>query len=149
MKRTIFLLLMYAMTAAVAASQTAQSKDSTEKYLLALENAWNQAQLHYDANALSALVADGFVNTDYDGTFQNRAEFLTSLKDPNYRPESVANDGVVVHLFGNTAIVTGNYRAKGTYKGKLFDHRGRFTDTWINLNGKWQCVASHSSLAAR
>jgi hypothetical protein len=35
---------------------------------------------------------------------------------------------------------------KGTYKGKPFNHRGRFTDTWVRLNGKWLCVATHSSL---
>jgi len=49
-------------------------------------------------------------------------------------------------VFGDTAIATGTFTAKGAYKGKQFDHRGRFTDTWVRLNGKWQCVASHISL---
>ena len=43
------------------------------------------------------------------------------------------------------AVVAGVYHAKGLYKGKPFDHYGRFTDTWAFLNGKWVCVASHTS----
>ena len=44
--------------------------------LIALENAWNQAQLHHDAKAVSNLVSDSFVYTDYDGTVMNKADFL-------------------------------------------------------------------------
>jgi len=44
--------------------------------LIALENAWNQAQLHHDAKAVSNLVSDNFVYTDYDGTVMNKAAFL-------------------------------------------------------------------------
>ena len=36
--------------------------------------------------------------------------------------------------------------AKGTYQGKPYNHVGRFTDTWVLDLGKWQCVASHTSL---
>jgi hypothetical protein len=36
--------------------------------LIALENAWNQAQLHHDSKALNNLVSEEFVYTDYDGT---------------------------------------------------------------------------------
>jgi ketosteroid isomerase-like protein len=52
----------------------------------------------------------------------------------------------VVHSFGNTAIVVGDYYEKGIDKGKPWERRGRFTDTWMNLAGRWQCVASHFSV---
>ena len=42
--------------------------------------------------------------------------------------------------------VIGTYHSKGTYKGKAFDHTGRFTDTWIYQDGKWLCVATHTNL---
>ena len=44
------------------------------------------------------------------------------------------------------AVVTGVYHTQGTYHGKPYDHYGRFTDTWVLDMGKWQCVASHTSL---
>ena len=115
--------------------------------LIALENAWNQAQLHHDAKALNNLVSDGFVYTDYDGTVMNKAEFLADLKNPDYRASLIANDEARVISYAiNAAIVVGTYHSKGTYKRQPFDHYGRFTDTWLYQNNKWQCVASHTTL---
>lgn len=117
-----------------------------ESKLIALENAWNQAQVHHDAKAVSNLVSDGFVYTDYDGTVMNKADFLKDLKDPDYRASLVTNDGVRVISYLNAAIVVGTYHSKGTYKRQPFEHYGRFTDTWLYLDNKWQCVASHTNL---
>src|SRR5437763_1143676 len=64
--------------------------------LIALENAWNQAQVHHDSKAVSSLVSDNFVYTDYDGTVMNKADFLKDLKNPDYRASLVTNDGVRV-----------------------------------------------------
>src|SRR5205823_10871714 len=64
--------------------------------LLALENAWNQAQLHHDAKAVEGLISDNFVYTDYDGTVMNKAEFLADLQDPAYRASLIANENVKV-----------------------------------------------------
>jgi ketosteroid isomerase-like protein len=49
-------------------------------------------------------------------------------------------------MYGDSAIVTGIYRSKGTYQGGPYEHIGRFTDTWVYTDGRWQCVASHTSL---
>ena len=114
--------------------------------LIALENAWNQAQLHHDAKALDSLVSDAFVYTDYDGTVMNKAQFLADLQDPEYHAILIANENARVISYPNVAIVVGTYHSKGTYKRQPFDHYGRFTDTWMYLNGKWQCIASHTNL---
>jgi hypothetical protein len=114
--------------------------------LIALENAWNQAQLHHDSKAVSDLISDGFIYTDYDGTVMNKAQFLADLKDPDYRATLIANDEARVVPYVNAAIVVGTYHSKGTYKRQPFEHYGRFTDTWLYVNNKWQCVASHTNL---
>lgn len=113
--------------------------------LIALENAWNQAQLHHDSKALEALVGDQFISTDNDGKLMNRAEFLADNRDPDYVFSLMTNTDMKVFTYGESAVVAGIYHAKGTYKNKPFDHTGRFTDTWVLQNGKWQCVASHTS----
>jgi ketosteroid isomerase-like protein len=117
--------------------------------LIALENAWNQAQLHHDAKALNSLVSDSFVYTDYDGTVMNKAQFLADLKDPDYRASLIANEDARVISYPNLAIVVGTYHTRGTYKRQPFEHYGRFTDTWFYRNNKWQCVASHTNLIKR
>jgi hypothetical protein len=114
--------------------------------ILALENAWNQAQMHHDSKALDTLVADTFIYTDYDGTVMNKAQFLADIKDPEYKASMVANENEKVFSYQSAAVVVGTYHTKGTYKGKAFEHYGRFTDTWVNQSGNWQCVASHTTL---
>ena len=124
-----------------------QPGDSIEaSTLIALENAWNLAQLHHDGKALESVVSDNFVYTDYDGTVMDRAKFMADIKDQSYRLSLIANDHVKVNLYQNAAVVVGTYHTKGTFKGKPFEHYGRFTDMWIYQNNRWQCVASHTNL---
>lgn len=124
-----------------------QSPDSGDKSLiLALESAWNQAELHHDAAAAAAIMADTFISVDHHGKLLNKSQYLTDLKDLSFKPEEIANSETTVYLYGDTAIVTSAYRTRGTDGGKPFVHRGRFTDTWIKRNGNWQCVADHETL---
>jgi ketosteroid isomerase-like protein len=138
----------FLLTIALAVSAVAQQRagDSQESKLVVLEHLWNEAQVNRDAPALNALVADSFVNTEYDGEVSDKAKFLADIADPLFKPALMNVDGMKVMFYHDAAVVTGNYHAKGMYQGKPYDHTGRFTDTWIQQNGKWICVASHSSL---
>jgi ketosteroid isomerase-like protein len=140
MKKVILVLGLLFATSAFA-----QSDRGEISMLIALENAWNQAQLHHDSKALDSLVADTFITTDNDGVLMNKSQFLADAKDTGYEPTLMANTDVKVILYKDTAVVAGVYHSKGTSAGKPFDHHGRFTDTWVNQNGKWQCVSSHTS----
>ncbi len=135
-------LLFFGLLTAASAQERISAEESK---LIALENAWNQAQLHHDVQALQGLVDENFIYTDTDGTVMDKAQFLQDIQDPAYRMTLVANDQVKVHSYKNVAVVFGRYHAKGTYKGKSFDHWGRFTDTWVFHNSTWVCVASHTA----
>jgi ketosteroid isomerase-like protein len=124
----------------------AQQADPREGKLVVLERLWNEAQVNRDSAALDALVGERFVNTEYDGEVSDKTKFLADIKDPLFRPTTANIQEVKVNMFGNTAVVTGIYHTKGSYQGRPYEHIGRFTDTWILENTKWQCVASHTSL---
>ena len=128
---------------------SARDTNAERSLLIALENAWNQAQMHRDGEALNRLVVDTFVYTDWDGTILNKAKFIADSKDPSVETTLVANDDVQVYFYSGFAVVTGAYHAKGTNQGKPFDHYGRFTDTWISSDGQWRCVASHTNLVKK
>jgi hypothetical protein len=100
------------------AQEPAISAPGNESMLIALENGWNQAQLHHDSKALAGLIADTFISTDNDGTFMNKAEFLADNKDLSYAPTLMANSDEKIFLYGNVAVVAGVYHAKGLNKGK-------------------------------
>ena len=124
----------------------AQQADPRESRLLVLERMWNEAQVNRDASALEALVSSRFVNTEWDGELSDKQRFLADIRDPRFKPSALKIQDVKMNFFGETAVVTGIYHAQGTYQGKAYDHVGRFTDTWVQELGKWQCVASHTSL---
>ena len=124
----------------------AQQTDPRESRLLALERLWNEAQVNRDAPALEALVSGRFVNTEWDGELSDKQRFLADIRDPRFKPTALNIQDVKMNFFGDMAVVTGIYHAQGTYQGKAYDHVGRFTDTWVQELGKWQCVASHTSL---
>lgn len=124
----------------------AQQADPRESKLLVLEHLWNEAQVHRDASALDALVSSRFVNTEWDGEISDKQRFLADIRDPLFKPSLANISDVKMNFFGDTAVVTGQYHTQGTYKGKPYDHIGRFTDTWVFDMGKWQCVSSHTSL---
>jgi uncharacterized protein DUF4440 len=114
--------------------------------LIALEHLWNEAQVHRDQHALQGMIADTFVDTEWDGEVSERGKFLADIKDPKFKPTLVAIQDLKVNLYQNTGVVTGSYHTQGSYNGKPYDHVGRFTDTWVLRDGIWQCVASHTSL---
>lgn len=92
------------------------------------------------------MISDRFINTEFDGQVSDRAKFLADFRDPTFRPDFMNIGNVQVNVYGNIAVVFGDYHTKGMHNGKPYEHFGRFTDTWIFLNGRWVCVASHSSL---
>jgi ketosteroid isomerase-like protein len=122
------------------------AQDSGKVRVLALENAWNEAEKHRDANALSALIAPTFTYTDVDGSFRDKEEFLASIRASH--ASQIVNEGMKAESYGNVIVVTGSYHEQGTENGKSYSHRGRFTDTWIEKDGQWLCVASQETLIA-
>ena len=137
-----FLLLLLPLI--TFAQENTESADKS--LILALESAWNQAELHHDANAAAAILADTFVSVDHHGTQLNKSEYLADLNGPSFHPEEISNSDTSVYLYGDVAIVTSAYRTRGTDGGKPFAHHGRFTDTWVRKDGKWKCVADQETL---
>jgi len=141
------LLCCLALTLCAALAQSPNAASSSDgNNLIALERMWNQAQVSLDASAVANMIGDRFVDTEYDGEFSNRGKFLADFADPQYKPSLMNIDDVKVEMYPNAAVVTGKYHIKGVYGTKPYEHFGRFTDTWIQQDGKWLCVASHSSL---
>ena len=139
MKRVLWIAV-----AALAAVTASAAQDASR--VLAMENAWNHAELRNDAAAVQLLLADDFVMTVAEGTLYNKQQIVDSVRDKSYHPDLLQSTDMVLHAHGSTVIVTGAYHEKGIDKGKPWERRGRFTDTWMFLDGRWQCVASHFSV---
>jgi uncharacterized protein (TIGR02246 family) len=129
----------------VASVVLSQAQGTTEQAVAALEQKWLQSQQTNNPDLVAPLLADKFVNTSTEGKVTDKSASLAAAKATKY--DSVAYDDLKVTVFGDTAIATGTFKAKGTDpSGKPLDAQERFTDTWVKMpNGQWQCVASHGS----
>jgi ketosteroid isomerase-like protein len=138
-----------ALQLGTVAQTVSYSTGSLESQLVSLERMWSEALVHRDSQALASMIADKFVNTEWNGEVSDRGKFLANIAEPKFDAVSLTIQDVKVTLLSNVAVVIGTYHAKGSYQGKPYDHSGRFTDTWVFADSRWQCVASHSSLLSK
>jgi ketosteroid isomerase-like protein len=140
--------LLFAVGASWAGEPQKATGDETAR-IRALENAWNEAEAHHDVKALSFLLGDPFSYTDDDGSFMDKAMWLARIGSGVDEYDSLGNTKVEIHVFGTAAVVVGEYHEKLKVAGKMVSRSGRFTDTWIQQNGQWKCVASQATLMSK
>ncbi len=145
LRTTCYCLLLALVSMSQSAAQKSKD-DSQETKILIMEHLWNEAQVNRDARVLDAMIGSQFINTEYDGEVSDKAKFLADIKDPQFKPTSLTIQDVKVNMYADAAVVVGIYHTKGMYENRPYEHFGRFTDTWIYTEGRWQCVASHTSL---
>jgi ketosteroid isomerase-like protein len=138
----LILILLIALNSFCAAQQ---SDAGVASKIIALEKAWNQAYKSGDAHALDQILDDRIVLINDDGSAQSKADFLKSVKATDSQEQQIAPESMNVSVFGDTAIATGVFRAKGVENGKHYVRRERFVDTWIKKSGTWVCVATNAT----
>jgi len=115
------------------------------------ENRWSAAIAKHDTATIESMVAPDFVGVNSRGKVQNRRAMLAELKSDKDTYTSTKAEKLDVHMYGpGVAVVVGMAHEKGTDKdGKAFDRTYRFTDTWMDRGGNWQCIASQVTLVGQ
>ena len=143
MTRGLLLALICAPSLLVSAQNDANS--GVQSKIIALEKAWNQAYKLGDTRALEQILDDRIVLVSDDGSIQTKAEFLASVQPAKSQEQQVVPESMNVRVFGDTAIATGVFRAKGVEAGKPYVRRERFVDTWVNKGSRRLCVATNAN----
>lgn len=130
----------------LAALLIVQAQDADTRALLRLEDGWASALVNRDRAAFERMLAPKFVYTE-NAQLMDRASVLTGLLQGD-TVTAARNDSMVVHRYGAvTAVVTGWLIVEGAGTSGAYEHRYRFTDTWVKRAGKWQIVAAQDYLA--
>ena len=136
--KTLMLVALLASVGTLAGY--AQDVDfDVEAKILATQHMWGQAYVSKDPKALERILDDAFVNVDSDGILQTKAEVVAEVRTSTV--VQFLTESMVVHLHGNTALVTGIFQLKGVDRGKPYAQRERFVDTWFHKNGQWVSIA--------
>lgn len=124
---------------------TPTKKGSVEATLKDNENRWEASYAAHDSSVAQSLVANDFNGVYWDGRVMGKSAVISELKKDKDAYKSAVNEKLTVRSYGpDVAVVIGTTHEKGTTKdGKPFDRAFRFTDTWVQRGGQWQCVASH------
>ena len=123
--------------------------ESVEQELIKLENGWIDALVNHDWAFIDGILADDYTTTDSDGIIATKAQEMAILKSGEEAITSAVADDFRVRVYGDAAVVTFRWTYKGQVRGKESLGEERYTDTWVKLAGRWQCVAIHASRIAQ
>jgi ketosteroid isomerase-like protein len=149
MRIRISLLFLASLAVWALDFASAQNKpDTRPSTILGLENKWNAAYQRADIAAMESLLADDFIITAEDGSTLSKTGYIAHNGDSTVHVTKSEMTDLKVRMHDNTAVVTGAYHERGTSKGNPYEYRDRFTDIWMNINGRWQVIAAHYSVPA-
>ena len=106
---------------------SAQSEQESE--LVALSNAWIDAEVRQDKNALERLLDERFIATFASGQTVDRAGFVAWIQKSDIKPFKVTNEVIQIH--GDTALVI----------GVDSDRTVKFTWIAVKKAGDWRVVS--------
>lgn len=145
MKRIAFAVCVVVLVFGVAILAKTQT-GSVEQELIKLENEWAKSVVKLDLAFMDRILADDYTWTDPAGNVHTKAEEIASIKSGQGVVTSSVNDEMKVRVYGDSAVVTGRTTQKGMVEGKEVSGQFRWTDTWVKLAERWQCVADHVSM---
>jgi ketosteroid isomerase-like protein len=142
MKLLTPLLAITFVTFAVVPCARAQDNAAIETNLKQMEDNWAKALKEKDQAAVGNMVADDYAGISSKGERQNKTQLLDEIKTSKDTLSASVNDSMEVHVYGpNLATVVGISSEKGKDKdGKTFSRSFGWVDTWMERNGKWECI---------
>ncbi len=120
---------------------------SVEQKLIQIERDWGKAQIKKDYAAVDKIPATDWQGIDYDGQIVDKSTYMSHMRSEQSTLQSEDLSQMKVRVFGNTAVVTGKDTEKSTDRGKDSSGTYVWTDVFVLRNGKWQVVASQSTVA--
>jgi len=134
---------------AVSIRQPVVDRATAEKQIATCEKTWTEAHRRGDAALLRRLLASEFTFTDPTGRVQDAKAYMASFGNDGAmaapKIESIENQDTKLHVYGGTAVVSGQTVARGNKGGQGFSESTRFLRVYINRDGRWQMVAGQDT----
>lgn len=131
-----------------ARSHASNEGDEPRGNLLKLEHEWDDAIVRRDAKTLDRILAEDYLLITPDGQVVTKTQLLESLQGPRvdgFELKSITEGETASRVYGNTAVVLGNFTIKGQVAGQEVETPFRHTDVFVRRDGRWRCVSRHST----
>lgn len=98
-----------------------------------------------NADRIAELLTPDFTLTDAAGVVTTREDDLRNARTGAIRYTVFENHDMIARLYGDSAVVTGITRVRGSAGETAFSADFQFTDTLVRQNDRWRVAASHIS----
>ena len=119
----------------------ARAQTGTQRQIAVLEDQWIKAVIARDAKAFDRLLFPDFIYTEDDRVY-TKAQLINEITTGTDTVSSGENQDLHVRVVGKTAVATGWLVLHGRGPSGPFNRRYRYTDTWVNTNGRWRVIAA-------
>lgn len=135
---------MRALTLALlvlAAGPLAAQAPADNREILAVAQAFDDAQVRGDRATLERMLAPDYLLVQGSGRVGDRRDFIAGWTDPKSHVEPLdIRDRLFLRPSPDTAIVGGEAWVRGTDDGKAFTQHFRYADTFVRRGGQWVVV---------
>lgn len=127
---------------------------SAEQEVAAFMQKYQTAASARDIAYIESVLAHDYSYTNPYGTAEKRAAYIDFFRqekaNPTFKVNSLSTDGLLIRVYGDTAVVTSDWKMHSTSK---FAHagdpphqdKGRYTGILVKQNGRWTIVQEHES----
>lgn len=140
----LLLSLAFLTPSTASAESTQRSAEPTvADELHALEQAWVDAEVRRDAEALRQILDEKFVATFGSGRPLDREAFIRAVVSGTSTDVSQTLGDATVVVDRETAVVVGTDTVRGVANGTPYLHVYRYTATYVRRDGRWVALAEH------
>jgi ketosteroid isomerase-like protein len=133
--------ILVVLAALIPASATADTRDDIER----MEQQRGQAILNADMPTLYAIYADDFFYNRAGGDSLTRSEYLPMYAAGELKVNKAVSEGRDIHVYGDTAVVSGIVHVNATIKGENRNLHLRYLNVWIKRGDGWVLVARQAT----
>jgi hypothetical protein len=145
---TAFLLAVstcvYAQTVARPAGKSkpaAPQRAADEEQIKQLERGRQDAFVRNDVDALDRDTTNDYTTINGSGKLSTKPQMMQSLRQAKTKVLSAKLDDLKARIYGDTAVLTGDYRDVNVREGVQHETHALFTRIFVKSNGRWQAVA--------
>ncbi len=143
---TATLVAITALGLCAAPFALAADNSGVESKIKEMEDSWaaSQTQKDHGASAVEGMLAADYAGVGSKGEIRDKSSQISHIKNETDTYTTSKNDSMKVHVYGaDVATVCGTSTETGKDKdGKEFSRSYAWVDTWMQRNGKWECIAS-------
>ena len=89
--------------------------------------------------------SEAFEQVTDEGKVVRKAEVIASFESSARHWDEAQSDELQVRVYGEAAVVTGRWQARGVNAGQVFDYAARYVSMWVWRDSRWQMVSDQST----